>query len=80
MCALSAAWTTLVLGKNYTFLLLLYVNRLHRGRGGFMWAIAKLSPAPQQNYEAASEMGDLHLGDAHLVQVDDDSTLIRCYG
>eukprot|EP00026_Physarum_polycephalum_P001249 Phypoly_transcript_01250.p1 GENE.Phypoly_transcript_01250~~Phypoly_transcript_01250.p1 ORF type:complete len:1141 (+),score=298.60 Phypoly_transcript_01250:98-3520(+) len=43
------------------------------GRGGFFWAIAKLSPAPQANYELASEMGDIHLGDAHLVQIDDST-------
>lgn len=43
------------------------------GRGGFFWAIAKISPAPQKNYETAAEMGDLHLGDAHLVQIDDNS-------
>lgn len=46
------------------------------GRGGFFWAIAKLSPLPQSSYETAAEMDDIHLGDAHLVQIDDNSTFI----
>jgi hypothetical protein len=47
------------------------IYNVNRGRGGFFWAIAKISPMPQNNYEKAAEMGDLHLGDAHLVQIDD---------
>ncbi|KAL4562871.1 hypothetical protein LXL04_026902 [Taraxacum kok-saghyz] len=42
------------------------------GHGGMFNALAKLSPRIVTAYERASEFGDLHLGDLHLVEVTDD--------
>ncbi|KAL7590939.1 hypothetical protein Lser_V15G31830 [Lactuca serriola] len=39
------------------------------GHGGMFDALAKLSPEIPSAYERASEFGDLHLGDLHLIQV-----------
>lgn len=39
------------------------------GHGGMFDALAKLSPQIPTAYERASEFGDLHLGDLHLMQV-----------
>ncbi|KAL6520020.1 hypothetical protein OROHE_017163 [Orobanche hederae] len=39
------------------------------GRGGLFDAVARLSP---NAYERPSEFGDLHLGDLHLVQINDN--------
>ena len=41
------------------------------GRGGLFTAISKISNLPQQNYESAKENQDLHLGDAHLIALND---------
>ncbi|KAL6550339.1 hypothetical protein OROMI_020827 [Orobanche minor] len=40
------------------------------GRGGLFDAVARLSP---NAYERPSEFGDLHLGDLHLVQINEDN-------
>ena len=34
-------------------------------------ALSARSPRPEQQYEMAHQMKDLHLGDVHLVAVDD---------
>ncbi|KAL6495366.1 hypothetical protein OROGR_029929 [Orobanche gracilis] len=39
------------------------------GRGGLFDAVARLSATVPNAYERASEFGDLHLGDLHLVQI-----------
>ena len=41
------------------------------GRGGVFSALSARSPRPEQQYEMAHEMNDLHLGDVHLIAVDD---------
>uniref|UniRef100_A0A803KYM7 Helicase CHR10 n=1 Tax=Chenopodium quinoa TaxID=63459 RepID=A0A803KYM7_CHEQI len=41
------------------------------GRGGMFNALARLSSKIPEAYERASECGDLHLGDLHLIEVDD---------
>ncbi|KAL3649421.1 putative helicase chr10 [Castilleja foliolosa] len=43
------------------------------GRGGLFDALARLSATVPNAYERASEFGDLHLGDLHLVQITDDN-------
>ncbi|KAL5571641.1 hypothetical protein UlMin_021238 [Ulmus minor] len=43
------------------------------GRGGMFDALAKLSGNIPDAYNRASEFGDLHLGDLHLIRVNDDS-------
>ncbi|CAA0842717.1 SNF2 domain-containing protein / helicase domain-containing protein [Striga hermonthica] len=44
------------------------------GHGGLFDALARLSPAVPNAYERASEFGDLHLGDLHLVQITEDNS------
>ena len=41
------------------------------GRGGVFSALSARSPRPEQQYEMAHQMNDLHLGDVHLIAVDD---------
>lgn len=41
------------------------------GHGGMFDALGRLSSKVPETYERASECGDLHLGDLHLIQVDD---------
>ncbi|KAL5006528.1 hypothetical protein ScPMuIL_015334 [Solemya velum] len=41
------------------------------GWGGLFSAIAARSPQPKELYERAGKMGDLALGDCHLISVDD---------
>ena len=41
------------------------------GRGGVFSALSSRSTAPEKQYELAFKMKDLHLGDAHMVPVDD---------
>jgi len=41
------------------------------GRGGLFTAINNVSDQPKKQYELADEMKDLHLGDVHLVPMDD---------
>ncbi|KAL6558617.1 hypothetical protein OROMI_018967 [Orobanche minor] len=43
------------------------------GRGGLFDAVARLSATGSNAYEQASEFGDLHLGDLHLVQINEDN-------
>ncbi|KAL6499433.1 putative helicase chr10 [Orobanche hederae] len=43
------------------------------GRGGLFDAVARLSATVPNAYERASEFGDLHLGDLHLVQINEDN-------
>ncbi|KAL2336892.1 hypothetical protein Fmac_011338 [Flemingia macrophylla] len=43
----------------------------HWGRGGMFDALSKLSMSIGDAYERASEHGDLHLGDLHLIRLDD---------
>ncbi|GAB4844308.1 Probable helicase chr10 [Ancistrocladus abbreviatus] len=47
------------------------------GHGGMFDALAKLSIKIPEAYERASEFKDLHLGDLHLIQIDDDSA-VQC--
>lgn len=42
------------------------------GHGGLFDALARLSSKVPEAYERASEFGDLHQGDLHLIQLDDD--------
>ncbi|KAK9757797.1 hypothetical protein RND81_01G186500 [Saponaria officinalis] len=42
------------------------------GQGGMFGALAILSSKVPEAYERASEFGDLHLGDLHLIQLNDD--------
>ncbi|XP_038876157.1 probable helicase CHR10 isoform X1 [Benincasa hispida] len=42
------------------------------GHGGMFDALAKLSESIPSAYERASEFGDLHLGDVHLIKLDDN--------
>ncbi|CAH9112666.1 unnamed protein product [Cuscuta epithymum] len=42
------------------------------GHGGMFNALAKLSPSISKAYERASEFGDLHLGDLHLIEITED--------
>ncbi|XP_033752107.1 chromodomain-helicase-DNA-binding protein 1-like [Pecten maximus] len=44
------------------------------GRGGIFSAIGRRSTAPQEQYELAGDMGDLALGDCHLISLDDKFT------
>ncbi|XP_060086323.1 chromodomain-helicase-DNA-binding protein 1-like [Ylistrum balloti] len=44
------------------------------GRGGIFSAIGRRSSAPQEQYELAGDMGDLALGDCHLIALDDNHT------
>lgn len=46
-------------------------NSGHWGRGGVFSALLARSTAPKLQYELAHKMKDLHLGDAHIVPVDD---------
>lgn len=39
------------------------------GHGGMFDALARLSAAVPDAYERASEFGDLHLGDLHLIEI-----------
>lgn len=39
------------------------------GHGGMFNALAKLSSRIPSAYEQASEFGDLHLGDLHLIEI-----------
>ncbi|KAK2144952.1 hypothetical protein LSH36_716g01015 [Paralvinella palmiformis] len=51
------------------------------GRGGLFTAINNISDQPKKQYELADEMKDLHLGDVHLVPMDDkrgDDHLLYC--
>ncbi|KMS99989.1 hypothetical protein BVRB_1g018280 isoform A [Beta vulgaris subsp. vulgaris] len=41
------------------------------GRGGMFDSLSRLSSQVPEAYERASECGDLHLGDLHLIQVED---------
>lgn len=41
----------------------------HWGRGGMFDALSKLSASIPDAYQRASEFGDLHLGDLHLIRV-----------
>ncbi|XP_074272826.1 putative helicase CHR10 isoform X2 [Silene latifolia] len=41
------------------------------GQGGMFDALARLSSRVPEAYERASEFGDLHVGDLHLIQLDD---------
>ncbi|XP_052728586.1 probable helicase CHR10 isoform X4 [Vigna angularis] len=43
----------------------------HWGHGGMFDALSKLSTSIGDAYERASEHGDLHLGDLHLIRLDD---------
>ncbi|KAK8466738.1 hypothetical protein PHAVU_008G141500 [Phaseolus vulgaris] len=43
----------------------------HWGHGGMFDALSKLSTSIGDAYEQASEHGDLHLGDLHLIRLDD---------
>lgn len=43
------------------------------GRGGMFNALANLSASIPEAYERAFEVGDLHLGDLHLIQVNEES-------
>ncbi|CAO2813698.1 unnamed protein product [Amaranthus hypochondriacus] len=43
----------------------------HWGHGGMFDALAKLSTRVPKAYEHAAEFGDLHLGDLHVIQIDD---------
>ncbi|KAK7256487.1 hypothetical protein RIF29_29938 [Crotalaria pallida] len=45
----------------------------HWGHGGMFNALSKLSTSISDAYERASEHGDLHLGDLHLIRVEDGS-------
>ncbi|KAK4414628.1 putative helicase CHR10 [Sesamum alatum] len=45
------------------------------GHGGLFDALARLSATIPNAYERASEFGDLHLGDLHLIAVTDDHGL-----
>ena len=54
-----------------TVLLLSVDNSGRWGRGGVFSALSARSPCPEQQYEMAHQMKDLHLGDVHLVAVDD---------
>ncbi|CAN6703921.1 unnamed protein product [Malus baccata var. baccata] len=45
----------------------------HWGRGGMFDALSKLSASIPDAYQRASEFGDLHLGDLHLIRVYEDS-------
>ncbi|KAG8391560.1 hypothetical protein BUALT_Bualt01G0200300 [Buddleja alternifolia] len=42
------------------------------GHGGLFDALARLSSTIPEAYERASEFGDLHLGDLHLIEITDD--------
>ncbi|VFQ75789.1 unnamed protein product [Cuscuta campestris] len=44
------------------------------GHGGMFNALARLSPSISMAYERASEFGDLHLGDIHLIEITEDSS------
>ncbi|XP_050203672.1 probable helicase CHR10 isoform X1 [Mercurialis annua] len=43
------------------------------GHGGMFDALAKLSSSIPNAYEQASQFGDLHLGDLHLIRINEDS-------
>ncbi|KAK2650700.1 hypothetical protein Ddye_018189 [Dipteronia dyeriana] len=43
------------------------------GHGGMFNALAKLSASITDAYQRASEFGDLHLGDLHLIRINEDS-------
>ncbi|XP_059651621.1 probable helicase CHR10 isoform X1 [Cornus florida] len=42
------------------------------GNGGMFDALAKLSASIPSAYQRASEFGDLHLGDLHLIEINED--------
>ncbi|XP_073144981.1 probable helicase CHR10 isoform X1 [Henckelia pumila] len=44
------------------------------GRGGLFDALARVAPTVPHAYEQASEFGDLHLGDLHLIEINDDQS------
>ncbi|CAJ1780078.1 unnamed protein product [Sphenostylis stenocarpa] len=46
----------------------------HWGRGGMFDALSKLSTSVGDAYERASEHGDLHLGDLHLIRLDGEQS------
>lgn len=41
-------------------------------------AISKLSKIPEKRYKEAKENQDLHLGDAHLIKINDNLYVINC--
>ncbi|XP_075519243.1 putative helicase CHR10 isoform X1 [Primulina tabacum] len=45
------------------------------GHGGLFDALARVSPTVPYAYEQASEFGDLHLGDLHLIEINDDQSI-----
>lgn len=53
------------------------------GHGGMFDALTKLSSSISDAYERASEHGDLHLGDLHLIRLEGElnhkEVYIRCY-
>jgi hypothetical protein len=44
------------------------------GHGGFFKAISSLSKLPEENYALAHKMGDLKLGDVHLIRITPEQT------
>lgn len=48
------------------------------GHGRLFDALAKLSASIPSAYEQASEVGDLHLGDLHLIEITGENLTI-CY-
>lgn len=44
--------------------------KFHRGYGGFFNAISQLCPRAEENYSLAHKMGDLKMGDVHLIPVE----------
>src|SRR5690349_5326455 len=44
--------------------------KFHRGYGGFFNAISQLCPRAEESYSMAHKMGDLKMGDVHLIPVE----------
>lgn len=46
------------------------LTKFLRGYGGFFNAISQLCPKAEENYSTAHKMGDLKMGDVHLIPVE----------
>jgi superfamily II DNA or RNA helicase len=65
-------------GKNPKFIVNCCSNVGVWGRGGLFDAINRISMKPQENYEEAKRNHDLKLGDANLVQINENIYVINC--
>lgn len=64
--------TSIVCPSQPTIIFSCVDNSGNWGHGGLFDALARVSHTVPSAYEQASEFGDLHLGDLHLIEINDD--------